>query len=210
MIKNLIILALSLSIPLMADARRYEYVSRFGDKCTTVIWSEEHNGGKIYLSTVNGSQKDDYVIAPDYKTERWHRMDASAHTDLTVSLNSDIYSISGTFKGKRISQRVKSKGKPWYQNIAYNAGRSLKGKKSLDYECFRPDNINLYTMKATRKGLENFNGADAVCIKVSLTGMLSVFWSCQYFFNPTSLTFSGYKGVNGGPGTPETIITLRK
>ena len=94
---------------------------------------------------------------------------------LTVSLNRGIYTISGSFNGKPISKKVKSKGKPWYQNIAYNAGLTLKNGKSVEYECFRPDNMKLYTMSATNKGIGKFDGKNAQRIEVGLTGFMSVF-----------------------------------
>lgn len=97
---------------------------------------------------------------------------------MTVSLNRGTYTLSGRFKGKPISKTVKSKGKPWYQNIAYNAGVTLKNVKTVEYECFRPDNMKLYTMCATKKGIEKFDGKNALRIEVGLTGFLSVFWSC--------------------------------
>lgn len=128
----------------------------------------------------------------------------------SISLNNGIYSISGKFNGKQISKTVRSKGKPWYQNIAYNAGLTLKNGKSMEYECFRPDNIKLYTMSATKKGSEKFDGKNAVRIEVSLTGFMSAFWSCDYYFDTSSLMFVGYKGVNGGPGTLETKISVAR
>ncbi len=129
---------------------------------------------------------------------------------LDCQLKNGKYSISGKFNGKPISKTVKSKGKPWYQNIAYNAGLTLKNGKSLEYECFRPDNIKLYTMSAVKKGIERFDGGHTVKIEVSLTGFMSAFWSCDYYFDTATLMFVGYKGVNGGPGTPETKISISR
>jgi len=120
------------------------------------------------------------------------------------------FQLVSTLNGKRISKTVKSKGKPWYQNIAYNAALTLNNGKSLEYECFRPDNIKLYTMSAVKKGIENFDGRNTVKIEVSLTGFMSAFWSCDYYFATTTLEFVGYKGINGGPGTPETIISVSR
>lgn len=75
---------------------------------------------------------------------------------------------------------------------------------------FRPDNIKLYTMVAETQGTERLEGVNLYKITVSPTGFLSAFWSCSYYFVPTTLKFIGYKGVNGKPGTPETIIRIMK
>lgn len=187
-----------------------KFISTCGKTQTAIKWSEEHKNGKIQLNTVQGSERHEYLIGNGYKTESWRIVNPSTNTYLIVSLNRGTYTLSGRFKGKPISKTVKSKGKPWYQNIAYNAGLTLKNGKTVEYECFRPDNMKLYTMSATKKGIVKFDGKNALKIEVALTGFMSVFWSCDYYFDPHTLLFVGYKGVNGGPGTPETKISVSR
>lgn len=187
-----------------------KFISTCGKTQTAIKWSEEHKNGKIQLNTAQGSERHEYLIGNGYKTESWRIVNPSTNTYLTVSLNRGTYTLSGRFKGKPISKTVKSKGKPWYQNIAYNAGLTLKNGKAVEYECFRPDNMKLYTMSATKKRIVKFDGKNALKIEVALTGFMSVFWSCDYYFDPHTLLFVGYKGVNGGPGTPETKISVSR
>lgn len=208
--KHLFITLLSLFLTITALAQERIYISTCGKTRTAIKWSEENKDGKIYLHTVQGVEVHEYVLDNSYKTESWKIVDTSSNTNLTISLKNGIYSISGIFKGKPISKTVKSKGKPWYQNIAYNAGLTLKNGKSVEYECFRPDNMKLYTMSATKKSVEKFDGKNAVRIEVGLTGIMSAFWSCDYYFDTVTLSFVGYKGVNGAPGTPETKISCSR
>ena len=189
--KHIIVIALTLFLAVFVMAQERNYISTCGKTKTSVKWSEEHKDGKIYLNTIQGNERHEYILDNGYKTESWKIINPVSNTSLTVSLKNGKYSISGKFNGKPISKTVKSKGKPWYQNIAYNAGLTLKNGKSLEYECFRPDNIKLY-------------------IEVSLTGFMSAFWSCDYYFDTATLMFVGYKGVNGGPGTPETKISISR
>ena len=167
---------------------------------------------ELFLAAFAMAQERNYIsICGKTKTSiKWTEEHKSSNTNLSISLNNGIYSISGKFNGKQISKKVKSKGKPWYQNIAYNAGLTLKNGRSVEYECFRPDNIKLYTMSAAKKGTEKLDGKNAVRIEVSLTGFMSAFWSCDYYFDTSSLMFVGYKGVNGGFGTPETKISVAR
>ena len=208
--KHIIVIALTLFLAVFVMAQERNYISTCGKTKTSVKWSEEHKDGKIYLNTIQGNERHEYILDNGYKTESWKIINPVSNTSLTVSLKNGKYSISGKFNGKPISKTVKSKGKPWYQNIAYNAGLTLKNGKSLEYECFRPDNIKLYIMSAVKKGIEKFDGRNTVKIEVSLTGFMSAFWSCDYYFDTTTLMFVGYKGVNGGPGTPETKISISR
>ena len=208
--KHIIVIALTLFLAVFVMAQERNYISTCGKTKTSVKWSEEHKDGKIYLNTIQGNERHEYILDNGYKTESWKIINPVSNTSLTVSLKNGKYSISGKFNGKPISKTVKSKGKPWYQNIAYNAGLTLKNGKSLEYECFRPDNIKLYTMSAVKKGIERFDGGHTVKIEVSLTGFMSAFWSCDYYFDTATLMFVCYKGVNGGPGTPETKISISR
>lgn len=208
--KHIIVIGLTLFLTVFVMAQERNYISTCGKTKTSVKWSEEHKDGKIYLNTVQGNEKHEYILDNGYKTESWKIINPVSNTSLTVNLKNGKYSISGKFNGKQISKTVKSKGKPWYQNIAYNAGLTLKNGKSLEYECFRPDNIKLYTMSAVKKGIEKFDGRNTIKIEICLTGFMSVFWSCDYYFDTTTLMFVGYKGVNGGPGTPETKISISR
>ena len=208
--KHIIVIALTLFLAVFVMAQERNYISTCGKTKTSVKWSEEHKDGKIYLNTIQGNERHEYILDNGYKTESWKIINPVSNTNLTVSLKNGKYSISGKFNGKPISKTVKSKGKPWYQNIAYNAGLTLKNGKSLEYECFRPDNIKLYTMSAVKKGIEKFDGRNTVKIEVSLTGFMSAFWSCDYYFDTATLMFVGYKGVNGGPGKSETKISISR
>lgn len=198
------IIVLLLPLPIFAQKRTY--LSKCGDRQETIVWQEKKINGKIYLYVTQENEQHEYVMNMSFQTERWRVTNMQLQTDLTIELRNNIYSITGKFKGKSIEKTIKSNGYAWYQNIAYNAGVLLKDEKTVKYECFRPDNIKLYTMEAKAQGIELLNGMNAYKINVSLTGILSALWSCSYYFDPETLNFVGYKGVNGKPGTPETII----
>ena len=122
---------------------------------TSIKWTEERKNGKIYLHTVQGGEKHEYILGSGYKTESWKIVNTSSNTNLSISLNNGIYSISGKFNGKQISKKVKSKGKPWYQNIAYNAGLTLKNGRSVEYEGSRPATWSPIPCRQQRKELRN-------------------------------------------------------
>lgn len=198
------VILLFVSLPIFAQ--RVNYISEYNGQQTAIIWQEKRANEKIYLSVTQGNEQHEYVMNKSFQTEKWSVVSQPSNTDLTIELHNGKYLIVGKFKGKSISKTIVSKGYVWYQNIAYNAGILLTDKCTVKYECFRPDNIELYAMVAEAKGSEKFDGINSNKITVSLTGFLSVFWSCSYYFDPTTLNFIGYKGVNGRPGTPETII----
>ena len=136
--KHIITIALTLFLTAFAMAQERNYISTCGRTKTAIKWTEEHKDGKIYLYTVQGGEKHEYILGSGYKTESWKIVNTSSNTNLSISLNNGIYSISGKFNGKQISKKVKSKGKPWYQNIAYNAGLTLKNGRWKRRESLTP------------------------------------------------------------------------
>lgn len=173
-----------------------------------ITWNKRKIENNITcLRTSQNSEIHYYNISPSLTMLSWQVIDSIRHTNLTITLYNSNYYFKGIFNNQPYDKTVKSKGYPWHQNIAYSAGKILINKKSFTYECFRPDNLELYVMQAERKNnLTVFNNQNAYEVKVRLTGLLSHFWSCLYYFNAENHQFIGYKGVNGGPGTPETII----
>lgn len=202
------IILLFFSLPVLAQQTCY--LSECNGQQTTIVWQEKRTNGKIYLSAKQGDEQHEYIMNESFQREKWKVVNLPVYTDLTIELHNGTYAIIGTFQGKHMAKTVASKGYVWYQNIAYNAGRSLQEKPTVKYECFRPDNRKLYAMMAEVQDTVKFEGMNARKITLSLPGFLSVFWSCSYYFDPATFNFIGYKGVNGKPGTPETIIKIIK
>ena len=191
-----------------AQIQQRSFESVCGKEKSMITWNEKTENNIIFLTTSQNSEVHHYRLLPSCTIHSWQLTDSIKHTNLTVILYNNYY-FKGIFNNRPYSKTVKSKGYPWYQNIAYSAGQTVN-KNSIKYECFRPDNLELYVMQAERKaGTVVFNNQKAYEIKVKLTGLLSHFWSCLYYFNAANHQFIGYKGINGGPGTPETIIKAK-
>ncbi len=206
--KYLLFLLVCYMLPAYSQQRIYH--SECGREQTDILWQATKDDRNIYLHTKQDAELHDYIMDCQYHTKEWRVANPEEKTNLTIEYANGQYYIRGIFHNQPISKKVKSKGCVWFQNIAFNAGLSLQNRSSIKYECFRPDNLKLYTMLAESQGKEILNDRSVNKVKVSLTGLLSIFWSCTYFFDSTTLDFILYKGVNGAPGTPETIITLKK
>lgn len=49
---------------------------------------------------------------------------------------------------------------------------------------------------------------EAMRVRVSPWGLLSLFWSSLYWFRPSDGAFLRYEAVRGLPGTPKTVVEL--
>jgi hypothetical protein len=191
-----------------SQTKEYEY-SCDKDKAT-IYWNESRKGNLIYLKTIQGSEINKYVLTSDYHTVLWEYSNQDKGTNIKVVLKNGIYKINGMLKSKSYSKTYKSNGVPWFQNIGFNIGYSIKKKPTFRFECIRPDNLKLYEMQADGKEVIARNGIREQRINVHLTGILSKFFGCDYYVDLSSGQFIQYKGVQGAPGTPETIVTIKK
>lgn len=203
-----ILFVLLLYYPVYSQTTKYEYAC--GNQKSILNWTESKAGDLIRLKTVQGNEVHQYAMTGNYRTVAWEYSNTSENTNLKVVLENGVYQISGVFKSKSYSKSYPSKGYPWYQNIGFNIGVSIAGKADFKFECFRPDNLKLYEMQAESKEFINHEGIHEHWVIVHLTGMLSKFFSSDYYIDPLTKQFIRYRGVHGPPGTPETIITILK
>lgn len=208
--KSLTTLFIILLSSLQSYSQITEYKYSCGNNTSTIIWTESRNGDLIHLETVQGNEVHKYVINQNYVTLSWEYLNTSENTNIKVVKEKGVYNIEGTFKSKAFSKKYTSDGYPWYQNIGFNVGHSIKNKVSFKFECIRPDNLKFYKMQADAKNTSNIKGIDQQRINVRLTGVLSKFFGSDYYIDCQTRQYITYKGVHGPPGTPETIITLKK
>ncbi|MBQ9474950.1 MAG: hypothetical protein IJU69_01665 [Bacteroidales bacterium] len=194
--------------PLSGQTRNYKRVC--GGRASTVVYSESEvpEGTQLYICI--GSQKTWQVYDRNFNTLWWHFTDSSKKSDLTYRREGDEYVIEGVLGGKPVSQRIKSKGRLWCQNLPNVCGLIFSRRRKLDYEVFRPGTTNLYPMTATLKGSRNWGGSKACRVYVTPAGSLAKFWHCNYYYDPETLVFSGYSAIEGKPPLPLTTWVLQK
>lgn len=202
------ILLLFISFVVSSQTTAYDYSC--GNEKAIIIWTESRKDGLIFLNTVQGDEVHKYTMTQDYNTTMWEYSNQSENTNIRVTLKNGKYQVNGVLKSKMYSKTYTTNRLPWYQNIGFNIGHSMKGKRSFKFECMRPDNLKLYEMQADSKEVIVHNGIREQQINVHLIGLLSKFFGCDYFVDLSSGHFVRYMGVHGAPGTPKTIITQRK
>lgn len=191
-----------------AYSQKTEYKYSCGEHKATIYCNEHRAGNLIYLQTIQGSETHKYVMTSDYHTVSWEYSNQDKNTNIKVVLNNGTYKVDGVLKSKAYSKSYTSNGVPWFQNIGFNIGYSIKKNPTFRFECIRPDNFKLYEMQADAKEIIVRNGIGEQRINVHLTGLLSKFFSCDYYIDLSSGQFIQYKGVQGAPGTPQTTITI--
>lgn len=193
----------------LCSAQNFVYTITCGDSQSKVTFIPKKDAPMSDLTIRMGTQEARHLMDKNNCTTFWHVADKEASTDYTVTLENGYYCLKGTFKGKKIDNKVKSDGTPWYQHIGYTAGYVLKKGEKITFTCVRPTDLKIYQMTAEITGTEAIGKhKDAVCVRVSPAGAFARLWKSFYYFDPSSLDFLGYHAVEGGPGTPESYWVL--
>lgn len=113
-----------------------------------------------------------------------------------------------TYQGKPLKGTTDLQGLPWYGNFERGLKQMIKSRQDrlvfASVSLADPGKVN--EMEFVREGTEKIGNQEAHRVKVSLTGMMSMFWSAQFWVS-TEGRILRYKG-NYGPGTPERLLEL--
>ena len=145
----------------------------------------------------------------------WAFENLKENTKITASREGKKVFLRGQTKGKPIAKTFKINKLPW--NQTFNIGLEgfvLSSKKSMIFWSIGtrgPGNMKITRFKVKKKRIETITIKDkeveAVYITISLTGLLSIFWTGKYWYRKSDGVFLRYKGKNG-PGTDVSIMEL--
>jgi len=188
-----------------ASAKLLKYTIKCGNEVSSVTYDIRQEGNLVKVILTCGTQKQYQTLDSKYYTIDWRIVDTD--TDVTVTRKDGKFHLKGTFNGKPFDRNVEDKGYPWHQHIGVSAGHNLK-EGTTTYVCVRPTDLEMFEMQVTPKGVVEFGGGKPVRLKVTPSGALAKLWSCDYYYDPQTLDFFGYKAVEGRPGTPLTTWVL--
>jgi hypothetical protein len=104
-------------------------------------------------------------------------------------------------------------GLPWYQPLSLSLRSFLQSPDDLvSFWSIRQDTLEPVKLTAHKTAVESLSlgdePRDAFKIIVRPAGLLAPFWRGTYWYDRSNGLFLQYRGVNGLPGTPETVIRI--
>lgn len=206
--KKLILIVILALAALQLPAQEYKYSLSRGNSTGEVIYRASKEGGITSLFIQIEEQKSYHKIDAQNRNTYWRCVDPGKNMDIEIVLENGIYHITGTNNGKKIDRTEKSKGCPWYQNLAYLSGTVVPETGNVKYECFQPGAFSLHQMEAEIVSKES--DSERTCVRAHPAGISSKIFHADYFFSPKTRKLVGYKCAEGMPGTPVTTWSLIK
>lgn len=209
---SIIFLFLNPSLPAALDDYDLYYQVQVGDKhfqdryllqILPDYWLRTFISGSETTVTYNDSTR----------TLRMTVKDSLAATELLILRQDNYLVITGRQQGKTVNKNLQIDDRPWFQAISHSLYDFVKSEDSeIEFWFLLVNGLQAYKLKALKAGLETItlNGREYETCKVKVTpkGILSALWSSYYWYRTSDGLFVQYKGRNGPPGTPYTIVQL--
>lgn len=130
--------------------------------------------------------------------------------NIVVNREGNNLLVKGTANGEKVDKKLSINDNVWYGSPSTAISDMVKGgKKSLIFWMVAQADLSAREMSVNVEGEEKVLGIDTYKIKITLTGMMSMFWSANYWVDKSNGSIIRYQGTRG-PGTPETIIEIVK
>ncbi len=210
-------LLISQAAPLKAETLTYREVE--GGVVTAHVLSLRLDGpGTIVeLATTrpNGSVRQTFRTAVDLTTLEWTFSDPARRMELAAAVQGEAIVLTGSFQGKKVARKFAAAGAPWNQLFQVGLGFfALSSRKSFQFRSIGtqgPGELKIGKFSVTRKAAESIDLAGmkiaAVHLRVSLSGLLSIFWHGDYWYRQSDGIFLRYRGKNR-PGGPIAVSEL--
>jgi hypothetical protein len=195
-----------------ASATSFRYRQQTGSETREFLWILE-KGREIRLRAESSEDCHLTLMDSSLATRQWRLVNPGAATEITVRREKDVLRLEGKFHGKPLERVVQVDSSPWYQALSLSLKTLLDPKReSVEFWTVRPDNLEVYKLRAFRKGTEILEvegkQVPALRLEVTLTGLKAMFWHCSYWLRESDGMFLRYRGPSGPPGCPKTEVRL--
>lgn len=210
MLKRLIPITLFcfLTIGWLSAAEILEYQEKTGDQTTVhrFVIDKESDGFKIQLTSTFPDKVFEQVFYVDgsLKSTGWEFSNEKKNTKVSARLEDDMVVLTGIHEGKAISKKFKVRGEFWNQTFNFGLRDFSIGESDKIRFCAigveGPGEMKMGKFTVTKEGTEktivNGEEVETIRIKITLSGMLSVFWHGDYWYRQTDGRFIKYRGKN--------------
>jgi hypothetical protein len=203
---------------LVAETLTYREVEG-GAVATHVLSARpEGPGYTIELATTRegGTVRQTFKTAADNSTLEWTFSDPLRRMELAAAVLGQYILLQGTFQGKKVEKKFAASGAQWNQLFQAGLGPFvLSAGDSIQFRSIGtqgPGELKIGKFSVTRKADEAIDLAGtevvAVHLRISLSGLLSVFWHGDYWYRKNDGRFLRYRGKNrsGGPVAVSELV----
>jgi hypothetical protein len=150
-----------------------------------------------------------------YATLKWSYEDFTENIDISAFREGNTIRLEGVDRGKHVEKIYEIDSLPWKQQIPLDLERFAKSNQnSMLFWAIGtngPADMRIAKFIATKRGndpiLINGEDTEAVCVRVSLAGLLSLIWHGDSWHRLSDGMFMLFDS-SAAPGYPPTVVEL--
>ena len=206
--------------PLRAGTRVYHEKTLDKTDVHNFVYTKTEKGLIVDLKTVKHDGLEitqQFKLYPNLSTWHWEYDCPAKNTKITAIRKGDEIFMTATDRGKKVEKIFEVNELPW--NQTFNVGLekfTMDTKKSMRFWAIGvggPGNMKITKFKVKRKEFEKITlsqtkeAVETVHMTISLTGLLSLFWTGNYWYRVSDGRFLRYRGKNKR-GAPVSVMEL--
>ncbi|MGM0640996.1 MAG: hypothetical protein ACQESN_06195 [Thermotogota bacterium] len=158
------------------------------------------------------SKNDSTIVELDENLNTKKMTYISKNINLELVKKERIIYLEGTYEGEKIKKQLIIDGDHWYQLFVFSfTDFVFSDDKSRNYWVFNPFDISMNEMKVKKieKDFITINGKkiESYYLNTRLTGLMSIFWKGEYWYNSKNGMYLKYDGLNIYPEIQNVVIT---
>ena len=189
------------------------YAEETDGKTIETISKETKKRQSIQVEEKNEKETVTFTCTTSYIIKQYSLENTSEDSNYSYSRTDGTIHCGGKVKGKTMEKTLQIGRNKWIQNFGYGLRPFMKSSaKKWYFSSINPNDFSLVSMVAIKENIEELtlDGTtyQAQKIKITLTGMKSMFWDAEIWFDTKTFISLKYVG-NEGPSTPTTTITYK-
>ena len=213
------------TLPLNGETivKKRVYQEKIEDTMTTHRFTIKTSGSghliELDSETLGKNILQTFRLDPKLDTLEWNYDAPHDQLKLNALRKGDIIIFKGTDRGKTVNKTFELDGLPW--NQTFNLGLEqfvTSSDKSMVFKAIGVGgrgHLKITKFKVKRRKVQTITlttmkqPLEAVHVTISLTGLLSIFWTGKYWYRKSDGTFLRYSGksVKGGKSLMELLST---
>lgn len=192
-----------------------EYVETTGSSTIYLTsWESPQANGYLLHSHGSDGEVHDLFVDRELRTVWWRFRAPARKIDVRAVRRGNQIEITGRLDAKSVDRTLQIDGAPWYQSIERSLVPFALGPRGMTEEFWvvQPYSLKARKIEATNTGRHvialDGGRTDTAVVKISLPGILSMFWSSHYWYRISDGKFVRFEGLRGPPGSPLTTVRL--
>jgi hypothetical protein len=215
--KKIFLLFLAHSLALSAIpipfSKHFHYTEQTGNVTLNTTWVFKEKAQETHVSGSNEISKTSIKWGPSTEFLSYEYNSTQENQEFSIERKKNVLEVKGKLDGQLVQKKYNIGSDHWIQNLGFGLKEFAKSNQnSYKFVKVSPKDFDLVEMVAKKDEIETLTIQNktykAQKILLTLTGFRSMFWKAELWYDSETHEFLKYIG-NSGPGTEDTIITLK-